>query len=111
MTSPLELATEGMKEATLTIHQDAANPGRVLFSLDLSLDDAVDPDAVVQVPYCDLVALTLFNLAAQQAQAFGDTFLKVQACVAEIGAAQAAGSGPDEIAAIREKYGVQFRAA
>lgn len=109
MSTPLELATEGMKEAVLTVHQDANNPGRVLFSLDLSMDDVTNPDDVVAIPYCDIVAITLFNLAAKQAQAFNDTFLLVQGCIAEIGAAHVAGKSPEEIAAIREKYGVQFR--
>lgn len=109
--TPFELATQGMREASLTIHQDAYNPGRVLFSIDLSLDDTTNPDDVVQVPTCDLVALTLFNLARTQAQAFNDTYLKVQACVFEIGIAQSQGATPEQIAEIRAKHGVEFRAA
>lgn len=111
MISPLELAAQGMKEAVLTIHQDANNKGRILFSIDLSLDDTTNPDDVVTIPTCDLVALTLFNIARLQPEAFNNTFIKVQDCVIAIAEAQNAGASPEQIAEIREAHGVQFRAA
>ena len=110
MTSPLEAATAGMKEASLTIHQDGGNVNRVLFSLDLSMDDLANPEEVVTVPMCDIVAITLFNLARSQSRAFNDILLTVMQCVAEIAAAQADGATPETLASIREKYGVEFRA-
>ena len=112
MSSSLETIAEGMREAVLTIYQDGGNKGRVLFDIELSMDkSAENGEEVVAVPTCDLVALTLFNLATQQAAAFGDTYLKVSECVAALGAAASRDASPEELAAIRETYGVQFRAA
>lgn len=81
------------------------NPARVLFSLDLWSEE--HPESL---PTCDLVALVLFNLANQQAKAFNDTLLKVIQCVAALAAAAEAGKSPEELAAIREGFGINFRA-
>lgn len=92
-------------EAALTIYGDLGNPGRVLFSLDLWSEQ--HPDSM---PTCDLVALSLFNLARVQDKAFNDTLLKVLACMGEMAAAVEAGAAPEALAAIRERHGICFRA-
>lgn len=108
MLSPLEehLAANP-SEASLTITQDVTNSGRVLFTLDLAADK-LDPDESAQFATCDLVALTLFNLARTQAAAFNDTYLKVLACITDIGIAQMNGATPEDIAALRLKHGIEF---
>lgn len=112
MPSPLENIAAEMRDATLTIYQDGGNSGRVLFDIETAMDKAAEAgEEMDAIPMCDLVALTLFNLANHQPVAFNDTFLKVSECVSALGAALTRGASPEELAAIRESYGVQFRAA
>lgn len=96
------------REAIITVHQDPGAAGRVMFSIDLS-NDGVAPDAIVDIPTCDIVALTLFNLAMKQAEAFNTTYAAVIACINELTDAQQAGADPEALRAIRERHGVQFR--
>ena len=109
MTNSSEAAalTAHIPESTLTIHQDLGNPGRILFSLDLHIESNPQ-DSVIH--NCDLVALTLFNLARVSAPAFNETFMKVRECVAAINKAQEEGASPETLAAIRDQYGIAFRA-
>lgn len=99
--------SQRIPEAVITIHEDLGAPGRVLFSMDLDME--ANPDAEV-VPRCDMVALTLFNLARKGSQAFNDTYLLVLGCMAEINAAIEEGADAEALAAIREKWGIEFRA-
>ncbi len=107
MTSPSERAPTECPEAHLTIHQDTGNKGRVLFSMDLWSEDRPQEEVIHN---CDLIAITLFNLFRVQSKAFNDTYLQVVACISEMAAAQAEGKSPQELAAIRETYGIVFRA-
>jgi hypothetical protein len=95
-------------EALITVHQDPGNPGRVMFSIDLS-GDGRDPDEVNSIPTCDLVALTLFNLALNKSEEFTATYNKVVNCITEMLDAQEGGADGDALRAIRETHGVHFR--
>lgn len=94
-------------EAILTVHDDLGAPGQIIYSIDLDME--TNPDAT-SIPYCDLVVLTLFNIARRQPEEFSKTYLDVVACLGEFTGALERGAPPEELAAIREKYGVEFRA-
>lgn len=95
-------------EAVLTVHQDPGNPGRVMFSIDLS-GDGKDPATITSIPTCDFIVMTLFTLAMRKGPEFTDAYNAVGACIEEMTAAQLAGASPDELRAIREKHNVHFR--
>ncbi|UTU07875.1 hypothetical protein CcrC1_gp189 [Caulobacter phage C1] len=94
-------------EAVLTIHDDLGQPGRVLFSLDLDMEEHPDSE---KVPYCDVVALSLFNLARRQSEAFTETYLSVLGCMGELNDALEAGADAEALAAIRAKWGIELSA-
>lgn len=95
-------------EAVLTIHQDAGNAGRVMFSLDLSGDDK-NPDEIDSIPACDLIAMALFTTAMRNSPEFQATYQAVAVCIDEMTTAQMAGADGDALRAIREKHNVYFR--
>ncbi|AXQ69779.1 hypothetical protein HOU03_gp488 [Caulobacter phage CcrSC] len=99
--------SQRIPEAILTIHDDLGAPGSVLFSLDLDME--TNPDSEV-IPYSDVVALTLFNIARRQPEAFTETYLQVLGCLAEFAEEVQAGADPEKLAAIRQKWGIELRA-